>query len=385
MKKSVFLILVLGAFAFLAAQTQFIPISLPFSSDDDDDEISFDDEIIAIGLEDFEDAIGAGYLGIYVDDLNFPKAQALKYAKTQGLLITGVVSDSPASSAGLQADDIIMKINDQVIENKEHFIQMRKTNLPGEVLKMTIWRNGAEQPIELTLSERTELSIPTKSQGAGKSHLSVGYGGGSWTPVWMHVDLLDVNDLLKELYFTGMRDKGLLLQGGAGKIHIGKGFFFGLQGASYSDRGMRNKPDPLAKDLSANYKFSTFAFTMDKRFTIKPWLVISLGTGLGTAEHQVELYRDDSDSTWPANHNYQLGYHKAVLKKEFLTVNPRLEVLFPILSWFGMRVEGGYNYGFSPNKGWREEEYNGDTHQLANSPESKFQAFSISAGPWFGF
>jgi hypothetical protein len=48
-------------------------------------------------------------------------------------------------------------------------------------------------------------------------------------------------------------------------------------------------------------------------------------------------------------------------------------------------MEAGYNYGFSPNRGWREEEYNGEYRHITNSPETKFGAFTISAGPWFGF
>ena len=68
-----------------------------------------------------------------------------------------------------------------------------------------------------------------------------------------------------------------------------------------------------------------------------------------------------------------------------LEVHPRFEALFPLVSWFGLRMEAGYNYGFSPNRGWREEEYNGDYRHITNSPETKFGAFTISAGPWFGF
>lgn len=384
MKKTMFIILLLGTLAFLAAQTQFIPI---FQSIEDDDgvQINYDDEIMLINESEIVDE--SGYLGIYVDDLNFPKAQALKYSQNKGVLVIGVVADSPASDATLQADDIIMTINGEVVENKEQFIKLSKKTRPGDLLKIKIWRAGEEKPLEITLANRMDIDLPpSKISVSFKPNLSTGYGGGSWTPVWTHLSLKDINDLLEELYFEPMQKKGLLLQGGAGKIHVGKGFFFGIQGASFADNGKRNNPaDSTASKLSANYKLKTFGFTMDKRFAIKPWLLLSIGTALGSAQHKIELYRDESDSTWPANNNYNLGYHKAVIKKDFLTVHPRIEALFPILSWFGMRIEAGYNYGFSPNKGWKEEEYDGSPHQLSASPETKFGAFTISAGPWFGF
>ena len=381
MKRTLTLILLLGALAFLAAQT-YSPIN-PVS---DEDEVYYDDEIMLINEDELE--AETGFLGIYVDDLNFPKAQALKYNKNHGVLILGVVEDSPAAAANLQKDDIIMIMNDQVVTNKQKFIEICEGTKVGDEMKLKIWRNGAEQAAELTLGEKIEDDgiDPSRITVSFKPNLTTGYGGGGWIPMWATVDVSDINELLEELYFEPMREKGMLMQGGAGKMHIGKGFFFGLQGASYADKGKSNTPATAAdQKLRANYIMSTFEFTIDKRFAVKPWLVLSIGTGLGSAKHKVELYRDESDSTWPANNNYGLGYHKAALKKSYLTVHPRFEALFPLVSWFGLRMEAGYNYGFSPNRGWREEEYNGEYRHITNSPETKFGAFTISAGPWFGF
>ncbi|MGI6197506.1 MAG: S1C family serine protease [Candidatus Cloacimonadaceae bacterium] len=400
MKKTLMLILLLATMAFLAAQTQFTPIN-PISEDEEPAQINYDDEVMLIDREDAELEAEAGYLGIYVDDLNFPKAQALNYTKNFGVLVIGVVADTPAAAANLMVDDIIMMINEQMVNNKQQFIEIQQATQPGDVMKLKIWRAGAEQNVELILSQKTidedeedDEECPRKITVSFKPNLSTGYGGGSWLPMWATVDLADINQLLERLDFDPMRDKGILMQGGGGKIHIGKGFFFGIQGISYEDKGKRNDPQTpadstIAKipDLTANYMLNTFEFTIDKRFAIKPWLVLSIGTGLGTADHKIELYHDESGGTWPGQNNYQydLGYHKAVLKKNFLTVHPRFEALFPILSWFGMRLEAGYNYGFSPYKGWKQEEYNGDHHQIANSPETTFGAFTIGAGPWFGF
>ena len=137
MKKTLLLILLLGTLAFLAAQTQFTPIN-PVSEDDEVEIV--DDEIMLISAED-EDVVGrVGYLGVFVDDLNFPKAQALKYTKNHGVLVVKVVEDSPAAAAKLQADDIIMMMNEQVVQNKERFIEICDATEVGDKMMLKIRR-----------------------------------------------------------------------------------------------------------------------------------------------------------------------------------------------------------------------------------------------------
>ena len=392
MKRTLLLLLLLAMMAFLAAQTQFTPIN-PISDGDEPAQINYDEDIMAIVEDGVEVGEAAGYWGIYVDDLSFPKAQALKYTKNHGVVVIGVVADTPAAAANLQVDDIIMTVNEQVVTNKQQFMGLHQNAQAGDVMKLKIWRAGAEQNVELVLTAKTDEEdeedeeLPRKVTVSFKPNLTTGYGGGSWLPMWATVDLTDINDVLNELYFKEMGKNGVLMQGFGGKLHIGKGFFFGLQIVSYENKGKRNNPPAgsTCDSYSANYELSTFEFTIDKRFAVKPWLVLSIGTGLGSAEHKLELYRDESDGNWPGNNDCNLGYHKAVMKKEFLTIHPRFEALFPILSWFGLRMEAGYNYGFSPYDGWKEEEHNGNYREINGSPHTKFGAFTIGAGPWFGF
>ncbi|MDY0151768.1 MAG: PDZ domain-containing protein, partial [Candidatus Cloacimonas sp.] len=63
------------------------------------------------------DSENAPYFGIFTEDLTFPKAQELGYTGTYGVLITGVVSGSPAWEYRLQEDDIILGIDKSEITN----------------------------------------------------------------------------------------------------------------------------------------------------------------------------------------------------------------------------------------------------------------------------
>ncbi len=57
-----------------------------------------------------------------------------------------------------------------------------------------------------------------------KPRAGVGYGGGSWYPVWYTPDFTDINQVLAGLEFRELREEGILLNGGGGKGNIGNGW-----------------------------------------------------------------------------------------------------------------------------------------------------------------
>lgn len=62
-----------------------------------------------------------GSLGIEVQDITANLARAFNLNKNSGVIITSIESDSPADSAGLQAGDIITKLNTNPIKNQHDF------------------------------------------------------------------------------------------------------------------------------------------------------------------------------------------------------------------------------------------------------------------------
>jgi serine protease Do len=62
-----------------------------------------------------------------------------------------IVKDSPADKAGLKEKDIITKIDDQVLDDKNDLIATLGKYKVGDVVKLTVLRNGKELKIDATL------------------------------------------------------------------------------------------------------------------------------------------------------------------------------------------------------------------------------------------
>lgn len=105
--------------------------------------------------------IVAPYLGVRYLIIDSETAEKEKLSVENGALIRGdkdgsaVMKDSPASKAGIQAEDIILEINGEKI-NQEHSLAMliKKYNV-GDAITLKILRNGKTLELKVVLEERT--------------------------------------------------------------------------------------------------------------------------------------------------------------------------------------------------------------------------------------
>lgn len=85
---------------------------------------------------------GSGFLGFGSTDSD------------DGLLIGKVLKDGPADKAGIKAGDIILKVDDTDIADKEAFKAILKEKSVGDNIKLVIQRKGEEKTIELKLGKK---------------------------------------------------------------------------------------------------------------------------------------------------------------------------------------------------------------------------------------
>jgi hypothetical protein len=350
-------------------------------------------EISDITNSEAADAADAPFFGIYPAELDFPKAQALNYPYSYGVLITGVVPNSPAYQYRLVEDDVIMEIGGKKAMNLKEFDKLKSAYRAGDAVVLTIFRAGEEKRIDFVFGTREvkEISIPGKpGEKIMKKKLSPGYGGGTWIPMWVQVEMEDVNTLITSLGFDEkLSEDGLLTQGLGGKGNVGKGWFIGGQLGWYNNA---KKTDDTANPGYTNYMSYDMAMggvTLDKRIPITKNIITSMGVMLGGASHSVELMHTNGDYNWPEAGNTTTdimdGNTYAKMSRGYLLVQPRAEVMVRILSWLGIRGEVGYMYGYAPRNGWTVQHMDTETFELSGAPDTPYQGLTVSVGPWFGF
>jgi serine protease Do len=92
-----------------------------------------------------------GFLGVALQEVNPELQQALGLPSSDGVLISDVVSDTPAGKAGLKRGDVIVELEGQPVESLTSLRQRIANTAPGTRVRLTILRDGQRQPAEVTL------------------------------------------------------------------------------------------------------------------------------------------------------------------------------------------------------------------------------------------
>jgi serine protease Do len=83
------------------------------------------------------------------DDL----AESFGLPKSPGVMIKSVAKDGPAEKAGIQAKDIIRKVNGVAVKNNIDVVRAISTKAPGTKITISIWRKGSEKDYTVTVAE----------------------------------------------------------------------------------------------------------------------------------------------------------------------------------------------------------------------------------------
>jgi 2-alkenal reductase len=93
------------------------------------------------------------YMGISFQPINPGIAERYNLPANWGAYITQVEPGSPAAQAGLQENDIITKIGDVAIDESHSYINSLFEYQPGDLIPLTVVRNGEETQLQITLGE----------------------------------------------------------------------------------------------------------------------------------------------------------------------------------------------------------------------------------------
>jgi hypothetical protein len=106
------------------------------------------------------------YLGVLFAPLSEAQAQQLKQVKReQGVWVTQVLPNSPASKAEIQRDDIILEFDGKKVGDCEAFAKCIIDSKPNAKVKLTILRDGQVKTIEATLEIGPALRLASDKPG----------------------------------------------------------------------------------------------------------------------------------------------------------------------------------------------------------------------------
>jgi serine protease Do len=94
-----------------------------------------------------------GRIGVQIDQVTKEVAEAIGLGKPQGALVRGVEAGAPAEKAGVEAGDIIIRVDGKVIEKSSDLPRVVGGLKPGTRSTLTVFRRGNTKDLTVTIGE----------------------------------------------------------------------------------------------------------------------------------------------------------------------------------------------------------------------------------------
>ena len=140
------------------------------------------------------------YLGVETSDVPRVVSEQLGLAKGFGLVVDYVVPDGPAAVAGVQQNDIIKMLNDQILTEPDQLSKLVRSYSEGTTVTLTVLRKGKEEKISVKLSKK---EVPQEREfGPGRHRHNFNFNGMDMGDFGMN-DLQEEMNHLKEQFGNG--------------------------------------------------------------------------------------------------------------------------------------------------------------------------------------
>src|SRR5467141_4705883 len=127
------------------------------------------------------------FLGVETSQVPSVVSEQLGLSKGLGLVVDYVVPDSPSAAAGIQQNDILKMLNDQILIEPSQLRKLLQNFSEGTEVTLTILRKGQEQKITVKL---TKKEVPQR-----RSWIP----GGKPEPHWDFADVGDPGEQMQDL------------------------------------------------------------------------------------------------------------------------------------------------------------------------------------------
>ena len=112
-----------------------------------------------------------------IQDVDENTAKALGMEHPAGALVASVLDGEPAAKAGIEAGDVITKVNGKSVEDASALLRAIAAHKPGTAVTLAVWRNGKAVELNVTLGDRQAGVNGGKPSEAGQKQQNQGQLG----------------------------------------------------------------------------------------------------------------------------------------------------------------------------------------------------------------
>jgi len=109
-----------------------------------------------------------GWLGIEIQPVTQDIADSLGLKTASGALVAKENKDAPAAAAGVKIGDVVTAVNGQSVADPRELARRIADLGPKKSAELTIWRNGAQQTVSVTLGAMPNDKEAMNDQGTNK-------------------------------------------------------------------------------------------------------------------------------------------------------------------------------------------------------------------------
>ena len=114
-----------------------------------------------------------GRIGAAVQEMSQDLAESFGLKAPDGALVASVESNSPADKAGLQAGDVILAVNGELIKSSGDLPPKIAALRPGTTATLEIWRGRQKRKLDISIGELTETVALSDTGGSEHGRLGV--------------------------------------------------------------------------------------------------------------------------------------------------------------------------------------------------------------------
>lgn len=103
-------------------------------------------------------SVQRGLLGVVIEEVNSERAKLYNLSEVGGVFISSTTKDGAADVAGLQAEDIILKVDKKVIKSVPELQEIIGRLRPGATVNISYWRNNTKYETTATLKNQVNTT-----------------------------------------------------------------------------------------------------------------------------------------------------------------------------------------------------------------------------------